>query len=456
MNNASRNVSLLAGLFVAASTSTASAQAPADLTDKVEVEAQQGTETIKPSHGPRHLRMLAEGLAIQTIGTAWYWRNTGSGWGESNRVDWQLGFKGSALVSKLEGTGWRMDGNPYLINSFCHPMSGSLSYYVARSNGYSELQAFGVSSLMSVSWELFTEWAEYGAPNDLLATSPAGVSIGESVYQIRHNWHRATKELSLGAGSNEGDGFGVLAGRISLDTLPSEGEGTVVGGKKVGVGVEVPFDGAGLRSVEAGAKTSLVGHYDNRDNHRLFAGASTEFHFLDRMKRDSRDWDYMTTVSAGPTIDAQVRIAEATLSAGTDLYAEFGILKSQAFAKWQADHPMAIVRNTMRDRVDPYYYAAGVSVTPRVNIAYKSVNVGGKVAAHVFKSMNGLDRDQEIMTADPNIRDNDASAEAWLAYSHKSVTMSVDGRAHRRAGKMDDTRSTQNDTTTMLTVAYRH
>src|SRR5437868_4397745 len=122
--------------------------------------------------------MAVELVAIQAVGTAWYWRDTGSGFGESNRVDWQLGFKGSSLVSKLEGTGWRMDGNPYSINALCHPMSGSLSYFMARTNGYSQLQAFGISSLLSVSWELFTEWAEYGAPNDLLSTSPAGVSIG--------------------------------------------------------------------------------------------------------------------------------------------------------------------------------------------------------------------------------------------------------------------------------------
>ncbi|HUS32363.1 MAG TPA: DUF3943 domain-containing protein [Kofleriaceae bacterium] len=458
MNNATQTKTLLAGLFIALSTSTAAAQSASEtqLTDKVEAPAKAESDSIGTvkTKGPRHMRMLAEGAAIQAIGTAWYWRNTGSGWGESNRVDWQLGFKGSALVAKLDGSGWRNDGNPYSINALCHPMSGSLTYYLARGNGYSPLGAFVVSSLVSVSWELFTEYAEYGAPNDLLATSPAGFSIGESVYQIRHNWKRTAKQLSIGAGSNDGDGFISLGGRLSLDTLPTdEGSGVVVGGKKAAVGIEVPFDGA-IRAVEAGAKSSVVGYYRNGKANRLFAGASSEFYFRNQSQRDSRDWDYMTTVSMGPTVDAKLQLSDATIDIGTDVYAEFGLLKSEAFESWRADHPMALVRNSMQDKADPYYYAYGVAVTPRINVAYRGLNVGGKVAAHAFKSMNGIDRDQEMMTADPSMRDTDVTAEAWLAYSHKSVTLSVDGRAHNRTGKIDSARGSQSDTTTMFSVAY--
>lgn len=456
MKTATRIKSLLTGLLLAASTTTAAAQT-ADVTDQVEVAAKPDTEIVRePTHHPRHLRMVAEAAAIQGVGTAWYWRNTGSGWGEANRGDWQLGFKGSALVAKLDGTGWRMDGNPYSINAACHPLSGSLTYYAARSNGYSPLGSFVVSSMVSVSWELFTEWAEYGAPNDLLSTSPAGLPIGETVYQLRHNWSHVAKQVSISAGSEDGDGILALGGRLALDTVPTEANtsGVVVGGRKVATGIEVPFDGQ-IRAIDAGAKSSLVGYYRNADATRLFAGASSEFHFRDQMQRQSRDWDHMTTVSAGPTLDTQIRVADATVDAGTDVYAEFGLLKSQAFENWRTEHPTAIVRNTMRDRSDPYYYGAGVAVTPRINVRYKNINMGGKVAAHAFKSLNGLDRDQEMLTADPAIRDRDATAEAWLGYAHRSgVTLSVDGRAHGRAGTIESVRGSQRDTTTMVSLAY--
>ena len=459
MNNATQIKTLLTGLLLAVSTSTASAQPASEtqLTDKVEAPAASDSDSIGTvhTHGPRHLRMALEAAAIQGIGTAWYWRNTGGGWGESNRVDWQLGFKGSALMAKLDGSGWRNDGNPYAINALAHPMSGSLTFYVARSNGYSPLGAFAVSSMISVSWELFTEWAEYGAPNDLLSTSPVGFSVGEAAYQIRHNWKRTNKQLSLGAGATDGDAFLSLGGRLSLDTIPTdEGAGVVVGGKKVNVGLEVPFDGH-VRAIEAGAKSSIVGYYHNGANHRLFTGASSEFYFRNQNQRESRNWDHLTTVSVGPTVDAQLRLTDdATLDLGTDLYAEFGMLKAEAFDQWRTDHPMAIVRNTMQDKADPYYYAYGVAVTPRINVAYKGLNLGGKVAAHALKSMNGIDRDQEMMTADPSMRDTDATAEAWLAYSHKSMTFAVDGRAHRRDGKIEEARSSQTNTTTMVSVAY--
>src|ERR1041385_2295531 len=142
MNNATQTNKLLAALVLAIS-STANAQPASEtqLTDKVEAQPHSDIETVRAPHGPRHLRMVVEGLAIQGIGTAWYWRHTGSGWGESNRVDWQLGFKGSALVKKLDGEGWRMDGNPYTINALCHPMSGSLTYYTRSEEHTSELQS---------------------------------------------------------------------------------------------------------------------------------------------------------------------------------------------------------------------------------------------------------------------------------------------------------------------------
>jgi hypothetical protein len=330
-----------------------------------------------------------------------------------------------------------------------------LTFYLARNNGYSPVGAFLVSSLVSVSWELFTEFAEYAAPNDILATSPVGFSIGESAYQIRHNWRRTTKQLSIGAGSNDGEGFLSFGGRLALDTMPTEeGEGVVVGGKKVSVGAEVPFDGA-VRSIEAGAKSSVVGYYHNGANHRVFAGASSEFYFRNQNQREARDWDHLTTVSLGPTVDAQLNLADVTVDVGTDIYGEFAMLKSEAFDEWRTDHPMAIVRNSMQDKTDPYYYGYGVAVAPRVNAAYKGLNVGGKVSAHLLTSMNGVDRDQEMMTADPKMTDTDATAEAWLAYSHKSVTVSVDGRAHRRAGKIEEARASQTDTTTMFTVSYQ-
>jgi hypothetical protein len=460
MNNAARNVTLLAGLSLAVSTSVASAQPAGELVDSVEtpVSVTEQAETIRPTAKRRHLRMALEALAIQSIGTAWYWRNTGDGFGESNRVDWQLGFKGSALANKLSmsSDGWRFDGNSYALNALCHPAFGALTFAVARNNNYSVVEAFLISTLVSGSWETLTEWAEYGSINDILSTSTTGVPLGEAAYQLVHNWRRARYALTLGAGSQSGDAIMSVGGRVALDTLPLEGEGMVVGGRKVGVGIEIPMDGnGGIRSVEAGTKTSLVGYYSAGENHKLFAGASAEFYYRDSKDRESRESDLLATIALGPTVDAQVRHGDVTVDVGTDIYADFGMLKAQAYQNWRAMNPNAVVRNTMQNLARPYYYAGGVTVDPRINVGYKGVNVGGKVVASLFSSMDGADRDQEMLTADEHIKDRDVSGEAWLGYTHKTVTMAVDTRLHSRTGSMGANEGHSNDHTTMVTLSYQ-
>jgi hypothetical protein len=103
----------------------------------------------------------------------------------------------------------------------------------------------------------------------------------------------------------------------------------------------------------------------------------------------------------------------------------------------------------------PYYYAGGVTVDPRINVGYKGVNVGGKVVASLFSSMDGADRDQEMLTADEHIKDRDTSAEAWLGYTHKTVTMAVDTRLHSRTGSMGSADGHSSDHTTMVTLSYQ-
>lgn len=457
MNSAARKVALLTGVSLAVSTSVASAQSAGDVVESADAPVAE-TETIRPTAKRRHLKMALEALAIQGVGTAWYWRNSGQGWGESNRVDWQLGFKGSALTNKLSMStdGWRFDGNSYALNALCHPAFGALTFAVARNNNYGMTEAFAISTLVSGTWELFTEWAEYGSINDALSTSTTGVPLGEAAYQLVHNWRRARYAVTLGAGAQSGDAIMTAGGRIALDTLPLEGEGMFVGGRLVNVGVEIPTDAAGgLRAVEAGAKTSLAGYYSAGENHKVFAGTSAEFYYRDSKDRPSRESDLLATVAMGPTVDAQVRHGDVTFDVGTDVYADFGMLKAQAYKGWRVNNPNAVVRNTMQNLARPYYYAGGVTVDPRMNVGYKGVNVGGKVVASVFSSLDGADRDQESLTADPHIKDRDVSAEAWLGYTHKAMTMTVDRRLHNREGSMGSSQGKTSDQTTMLTLSYQ-
>lgn len=454
MNNAAA-VAALATLSLA-STARAESADPVDTVDAREVAIAKQADDLKPRAGRRHTRMALEALAIQAIGTAWYWRNTGDGWGAANIPDWQLGFQGDALTKKLSfgSEGWRFDGNSFALNAICHPAFGALTYWSARKNNYGVLESFAISTLISGTWELFTEWAEYGSINDALSTSTTGVPLGEAAYQLMHNWRRARYAVQLGAGAQNGDGFASLGGRIALDTLPTEGAGSFVGGRRVDVGVESTTDAGGLRSLEAGVKTSLVGYYANGTNHRVFAGVSGEFYYRDRNDREAREDDLLSTVAVGPTVDVQLRTGDVTVDVGADLYGDFGQLKAQGYDSWRAMNPTARIRSVMQDKARPYYYAFGATVDPRINLAYRGVNVGGKLALSMFSSIDGADRDQEMMTVDPHMSDRDTSAEAWIGYSRGNIAATLDTRFHTRTGTMGAARGETTDHTTMVTVAY--
>ena len=455
MTNATHRIALLASIAVARFGANAAAQPAGELIDAADVAKAQQADTLERPGHRRHRRMALEALAIQAIGTAWYWRNTGDGWGASNVVDWQLGFEGDALTKKLgfDSEGWRFDGNSFALNAIGHPMFGALTYWSARKNNYNVGESFLISTLVSGSWELFTEWAEYGSINDALSTSTTGVPIGEAAYQLMTHWRRARYAVQAGAGSQSGDAFMAIGARAALDTLPGTGEGMVVGGKKVSVAVEVPFDG-GVRAIEGGAKSSLVGYYKHGGGYKLFAGASAEFYYRDQKQRDTRDWDLLSMVAAGPTIDVQLHRGDLTLDLGTDAYADFGMLKATAYDTWRETNQMAVVRNSMQDKTRPYYYARGFTVVPRINLAYRDVTVGGKLALSKFDSLDGADRDQEMITADPHIEDADVAAEAWVGYAYGDVTVTVDARLNTRSGTMGSARGEQSANTTMLAVAY--
>jgi hypothetical protein len=103
----------------------------------------------------------------------------------------------------------------------------------------------------------------------------------------------------------------------------------------------------------------------------------------------------------------------------------------------------------------PYYYAAGGTIAPRVNVAYRNFSVGGKLSASLFDSIDGHDRDEEMLTMDPGYRDHEARGEAWLGYSHDKINVVLDGRMNMRGGSAGDTTDSTSEKSLIATVGYR-
>ena len=441
-----KRIAVIAGhIALAATTSTARANEPVDrISDEVVAR-----EDIKPRTKRRHTLMAIELGAFAALGEMFYFR----GDGRANEHDWQLPWDGRALEAKLTGDGWRFDGNSWKTNAIQHPGFGAVTHLMARTNGYSLAESFLISTLASGTWELVLEWAEYASINDILMTSPGGLSIGESVYQVATHLRETHYELRGGVGTDGEASFKTVSGRAALDTTPM-GEGMTRGGERIGLALEVPFDD-GVRAYEGGAKTNVLGYYNNQADSRLFVGASTEFNYRDKMARANSPADLLATATLGPTIDYSVSRRGMQLDAGVDVYGEFAMVKAWAYKTWKEDHPMETIRNVIRTNEKDYYYGVGASAAPRVNLSYKGARVGGKVVASQFTSLDGADRDKEKLTIKTHQSDRDATAEAWVGYELSGVSVVVDGRMRYRSGEMNEAQAQHRERSVSATVGYR-
>jgi hypothetical protein len=78
---------------------------------------------------------------------------------------------------------WVWDNNAFTNNQFSHPYHGSLYFNAARTNGYNFWQSAPWAFAGSLMWELgFERWAP--APNDWIATSMGGITLGETLYRL--------------------------------------------------------------------------------------------------------------------------------------------------------------------------------------------------------------------------------------------------------------------------------
>jgi hypothetical protein len=381
-----------------------------------------------------HVRMGAELAAIFVIGHEWYWRDNGA----PNAVDWQLPHGIRAAEMKLTSAGaWRFDGNPYTINAVGHPMFGTMTTFLARENGYSLAESFLISTLASGTWETFLELREYGSLNDIAMTSPAGVPLGETAYELVHHWREAQYDLSGGIGVENGAAFADTAARISL----------AVPGRHVALAGDLATDAAGMRSTEVAAKTSLV--------ERGALALATELDYRDQAERPEREWDLQTMLALGPSLDYRTRASGLDIYVGADAYVDFGMLKSEAFADWRAQHPNAVLRNVLEGRDKPYYYALGLSVDPRIAVSTSGFVLGAKLAGTRFASLDGADRDQEMIDTKLHMTDSDARGEAWLGYQYDNLSVTLDGRVHRRTGTANEVEAQTGERSALLAVGYR-
>jgi len=140
------------------------------------------------------------GAAVISFGILWALPESVSNWDKEEIKEKGIFWKWKENVKA--GPVW--DEDDWVLNYITHPYSGGIYYMTARSSGFTVLESFGYSAIMSTFfWEYGIEaFAEIPSIQDLIITPVLGSAVGEGFFYakksiLRHD-RRVLKSRFLG------------------------------------------------------------------------------------------------------------------------------------------------------------------------------------------------------------------------------------------------------------------
>ncbi|RMH40132.1 MAG: DUF3943 domain-containing protein [Deltaproteobacteria bacterium] len=414
---------------------------------------------------PHRLRAVVELAATLAGGAAWYWIDR-----DRQVADWDF----PSVEQRLTFEAWRYDHNPFPINFIAHPLNGAAWHVIARSNGFGKLSAVGYGLATSLAWEFGLEFREKVSVNDVIATTAAGVAIGEFAHLLGRFLAApgrpagplaaaARWTVGLGAAGHAAiDGAAPapvpwvrLAGGATSARWRASGDApggawTTAGVRFRGELVDVADFGSGRPRAgwfAAGSATSLevaaatggggygvdvyaevvpAGYRAQRDGRALVVGPAVAYRYR---KHAFPMWnDRLGVVHLpGPAVAAWWTRRTWRASVAARASADFAGVDANAFAAWRADHPSAYDRTILHKH--GYYYGWGGSARLRAEVAAGRAALGAVVQAAAYASDEGLDRNQEEIDLEAPARDTAVDAEAWARW-RAAETWYVELRGH--------------------------
>jgi hypothetical protein len=127
----------------------------------------------------KYLRATIETTALLGFVSLYYWGT------KSFAADFDYDVSFETLKKKFSGKAILFDDNTLEENSFPgHPLAGAYYYLIARNNNLSRTESFLWTFATSAIYEFFVELPEVASINDFVATSVAGATIGEPMYEF--------------------------------------------------------------------------------------------------------------------------------------------------------------------------------------------------------------------------------------------------------------------------------
>ena len=417
----------------------------------------------RPYAEPHYVRAVVEEGAVLLVGGIQYATST------SNSQDWDLQYDWPSLRAKLTGEAVRFDTNHFDTNMMTHPFGGTFYYIAARGNHLSFAESFLYAVAASTLWEYLGEYRELVSVNDLVVTPISGAAFGETLTQLGTFFGRSratpvneifatilapstrfndaidgvaiphdheiddvglTREighrfdLRAGLGSVEARSGRALDARVAFRTEIIGVSGyDDVGTKSVFVADtmvsrlagETAIAGTGLRDVQVDADVapfgyyahSLAGYDERLVGHRFFVGPTLGFgyglHSYFRAPANEPD-DRVAGVHAGGMTAEYQRVGRLHVRTALDLRPEFATVESLALPGYQAraGDPRSLPTVT---RNEGYYFAAGAALLPSAELGFDAWTVGAQARLESYWGIRGLDRHQEAIEREVDLRD---------------------------------------------------
>lgn len=133
------------------------------------------------------------GATVIAFGVLWVMPQSTTNWNKAEMREKGIFWKWKENVN----AGPVMDHDKWQLNYIAHPYCGGLYYMTARSSGFSVLESFGYSAIMSTFfWEYGIEsFAEVPSTQDLIITPVLGSVVGEGFFYAKRTIVRHDKKI---------------------------------------------------------------------------------------------------------------------------------------------------------------------------------------------------------------------------------------------------------------------